>query len=1327
MKTNNLFKTLLLLTLLLGGMNVTWAANKVTLPTTTGTYIDWNDADLTACSIENDGANIGSTGSSTVATFTIENEIQQDYVLTFQTAADGLTGKIDVTLTNSESETVLTKVADIVNTGSWYLNETATPHQYLIESLPTGTYTLTFATKRTTGSYAGNWGKLAIYASSDYDTTPGTLSLSKGLYSYNRMNEGSNVGFVENGRTATYQFINTVGGVYQMTMDICRYNIGGTMNIKIIDGETRATEADYNFTIASDAPDSYTPTDILIPYYLTTGVKIMTLSFSNGSSYICNYKAPTFSKQYDHIATVSSVAIAAQTITAGDDSDWYCALPVSYDATTTFGVTAAYGTVEVTAVDDSEESVTVTDNGDGTYTIPTPSMKTTTTVIVSLTANSGSLAEKSAYKFKIFRIGEISLTGVTVDGVAIDVLTDINDSGTSYTATYSGCYTTTPAVAAVQIDDAAASVSAPVISGSTYTYTIHGAIDGTDLERDYTLVLNNVHVYAATGSETTVNIKANEGTIASNTWSNGVYSLATTSLDSYNEYFKMNGDSYTLSVPADVVVKQLIMKDCSNNYSGNDARLTAVTSTGATAYIPVENKYYHDSEGSKHDIIVNIDDHAAGTDIVLTQQKKGQPMAWIQLTTVKSNPGTAPVKTAESVTVVNNHAVVAVTFDREISNNVTATINGGSVTAEGGASTLYFPVWDLSYSTNYTLTIPAEAVEDNYGNKNASAIEIAVNVPAKTAVTQAAYDYVVSTAGEFTSALAAVNESNKSANATRKVIFVRNGDYDFEGVGQSLKAYNVSIIGESKSGVILHGNRADIKNPILDVNNTGGNYFQDFTVRNDKDFDKSEREGVGVALSGGKKAIFKNISMESQQDTQVSGERAYYINCDIYGAVDFICGGGDHFYDQCNLIITNSAFITAPSTNPSTKWGYVFSGCTIDKYVGSYTYEADGNYSLGRAWQNEPRSTFLNTKMNVQPQSTGWANWGELPTHFYEYGSVDSNGDAINLSGRKAPTNSSNLPYTPVLTAEQAAKFTLRNVLGGTDSWLPTDECPTLSAPASVSISGTTLSWSAVDDARCYVIFKDGDYYSNQTATSLTLTDTGVYTVKAANLNGGLGTVSSGVTYAAVTLNEAEDYTPAAVAHAKVTLTRTIIKDNWSTLCLPFNISADDLADALGTDVTLASFNDFADGILTFVSADAVTANVPCMIKTTDNVSGEHVIEGVTIANADAYVDHNGVRFQGVYASGKIPSGDYFFNTNKLYRSTGNSNIKPFRAYFTGVPDGARIAFFDDDETTGISDATRLNDNGKLKNDNFFDLQGRRVAQPAKGLYIVNGKKMVVK
>ena len=56
-----------------------------------------------------------------------------------------------------------------------------------------------------------------------------------------------------------------------------------------------------------------------------------------------------------------------------------------------------------------------------------------------------------------------------------------------------------------------------------------------------------------------------------------------------------------------------------------------------------------------------------------------------------------------------------------------------------------------------------------------------------------------------------------------------------------------------------------------------------------------------------------------------------------------------------------------------------------------------------------------------------------------------------------------------------------------------------------------------------------------------------------------------------------------------------------------------------------------------------------------------------------------------------------------------------------------RLAIGIDGETTGIGDASRLNDNEKMRNDNFFNLNGQKVAQPTKGLYLKNGKKVIYK
>lgn len=585
-------------------------------------------------------------------------------------------------------------------------------------------------------------------------------------------------------------------------------------------------------------------------------------------------------------------------------------------------------------------------------------------------------------------------------------------------------------------------------------------------------------------------------------WTDGLYTLSGVTDGWENSSFKMGEGTYILSLPSDVRVKQITFKDFNANYNGGE--LTSLTSEGATVTIPAKHDY-QEPDDTAYDLTITLENHVAGTPISFTLQGGGQPVAWFELVIEKVALTTAPQLKNYTVTSTTdkNHCVVALNFDREME-SATATIAGQTVTAEGGSATLYFPIWDLSYNSQNTFSIAKGAAMDTYGNTNSSAITVSVNVGTKATVTKAVYDYVVTNVTEWKAALSAVNTSNNNATAERKVIFVRNGDYDFGTEEQRFTAYNVSIIGESRDGVILHGTRDGISNPILNLRDRTGFYLQDLTVRNDLNYGKSDKGGVAVAIYGGNKTVMKNVCMLSNQDTQVTGHRAYFEQCKIHGTVDFICGGGDNFYWKTDLVLEDRSgnCITAPSTTTSTQWGYVFQECNINAMSGA-SLVTDGSYNLGRPWQNEPRCYFLNTKMNVKPSNGGWASMSTLPTHFYEYNSVDKNGNAIDLSVRSNSPTSTN-SYTPVLSSSQATKFTLRNVLGGTDSWLPTEETEASSSPTP-SVNGMTISWSDVPNARCCVIYRDGNYVTNQTANTYLATQTGTYTIQTANANGGLG------------------------------------------------------------------------------------------------------------------------------------------------------------------------------------------------------------------------------
>ena len=1271
------------------GASAAWAA-AVTLPMADGSYVDWNDATtIENCNVENDGANVGSTGSNTVVTFNVTNTVQQDYILQFATGAKD-EATLNVTLAG-EGRNVVDADVTVVNTGSWNLS---TQHAFLVSDLPVGKYTLTLKVTNATGKYAGNWGKLAFTLTDGFDSAPGSITLQNGTYTGGlRYEGGGNVGNITNGGTAAYTFICQEAGIYSLDMEMARYN-GGTMVITVTDAATGKVEVNTQFAIDESVPGSYTPQSIALPGEISEGLKTLTLSFESSSTgFIANYQKVELKKMASQLASITGLAIDGQTVTQGDETDWLCNLPINYAAEkVTFTVSSQNCQLTVTAADEAGKPITVTPGEAGAYSVPTPGANKATIVTMTLTPNDGAAAPQTAYTLRLFRLGGIMVSALTVDGEELpaELIDALNAEGN--TATLTGrIYTALPAVQA-KMNDGTLIDATGRLDGTQATYSL-SATQG-DLTRSYTLTIDGIHIYNKLETDETVQLKyTSEGQTGDGTWSNGLYTLTCERLDGWNNSsFKLNSEQNTWTVPSDVVVKQVVFKDFNANY--NAGELVSLVAGDATVYIPYKHDY-QEPDATMYDLVVNLEGHKAGTPITFTLQGGGQPVAWFEFTVEKQAITTAPAPTNITVTSTEstNHCVVALTFDREM-NDTEATIGGQTITAKGGSSVLYFPVWDLEYDTDYTFTIAAGAAKDTYGNANAEPINIEIKVGSKAVADKKAYDYVVGTAQEFTEAVAAVNAVNTSADAPRKTIFIKNGDYDFGSAEQKLTAYNVSLIGESRDGVVLHGLRDGISNPVLNLRDRSGFYLQDLTVRNDYDYGADKLKGVAVAIYGGNKTAMRNVRMQSTQDTQVTGERAYFEECAIHGTVDFICGGGTNYYYKTDLVLENrdGNCITAPATGAGLDFGYVFDQCTIKPMEGAGEV-VDGSYNLGRPWQNEPRAAFINTTMEVLPTAEGWTSMSELPTHFYEFGSVNAEGEAVDLSGRKNSPTSTNT-YYPVLTAEEAAAYNLRNVLGGTDSWLPTEETAVSGAPT-VTLRGSTLSWADLDDARCYVIFRDGQYLDNVTATSYNVTEQGTYTVRSANRNGGLGGSSLPVRYATEVTTGAE---------------------GWATACLSYDAEVPEGTKAYcisaidGSQVVLNELDEIpagegfilnaAKGTHTFAALKAAPSRISNMLVGT--------LSAVSVEPNSVYVlgkrEEAGEMAMMLYTGTEIGAGHAY-----LPMPTGEA-VAAY-TFKLGTVDGITSVDADGDADTTV-----------------YNLNGQRVEAMQKGrIYIVNGKKVIVK
>ena len=244
---------------------------------------------------------------------------------------------------------------------------------------------------------------------------------------------------------------------------------------------------------------------------------------------------------------------------------------------------------------------------------------------------------------------------------------------------------------------------------------------------------------------------------------------------------------------------------------------------------------------------------------------------------------------------------------------------------------------------------------------------------------------------------------------------------------------------------------------------------------------------------------------------------------------------------------------------------------------------------------------------------------------------------------------------------------------------------------------------------------------------------------------------------AALTFADAADNTtPISYANgvlANVTLDgRTLYKDNsWNTICLPFAMTAEQIAlegsplkDAtikeLDTESTVDGHRTGLDGTtlyLNFKDATAITAGTPYIIKWT---SGSDIINpvfrAVTVTNgspAEVTSNDGKVSFQGTYAPAALtkddPSNLYLGETNTLYYpNVDGFKVNAFRAYFhlSGASVREFILNFGD-ETTGIEPPT-ISPEGERTDGVLYDLQGRRVLSPlTPGLYIRNGKKVIIK
>ena len=257
-----------------------------------------------------------------------------------------------------------------------------------------------------------------------------------------------------------------------------------------------------------------------------------------------------------------------------------------------------------------------------------------------------------------------------------------------------------------------------------------------------------------------------------------------------------------------------------------------------------------------------------------------------------------------------------------------------------------------------------------------------------------------------------------------------------------------------------------------------------------------------------------------------------------------------------------------------------------------------------------------------------------------------------------------------------------------------------------------------------------------------------------------------------VTLDETvgiTDNTP--TGEQNVLVKRSISANKWNTICLPFAMTAEQIASAFGEgtkvadfqgyDVTFASDNvTITDIDVKFNDVTVMEANHPYIINTTNTITYDEgfSVDGVNISlSSDLTVNHDvstqttipgygtititkNKRFIGTYNPETTIGDENLFISGNLfyYANSSTKPMKAFRGYFSftdkltdksNSASSAKMVFFVE-EATGISN---INSKVKIDVESVYNINGQYVGKNVdlntlpKGVYIINGKKKIVK
>lgn len=409
--------------------------------------------------------------------------------------------------------------------------------------------------------------------------------------------------------------------------------------------------------------------------------------------------------------------------------------------------------------------------------------------------------------------------------------------------------------------------------------------------------------------------------------------------------------------------------------------------------------------------------------------------------------------------------------------------------------------------------------------------------------------------------------------------------------------------------------------------------------------------------------------------------------------------------------------------------GAVIKNLTIDSSCSFSGKKAVGAF-VGGVYNNSGTVTFLNCGNEGSVTSTGQNAGGILGCNFngniaihmtncYNTGAIKSGSEGGALSGWVSENKQIYNCYNSG-TLTNCAGLLRGNATGNiTNCWSTSDV--TLQNDDNSRIADNTCTSEQISDGTVFVALHD---YTNADPA----VDGSVWRMEFS------GTPHPVLYDADIVLKENFPNRPVAQSgNKKVKLYRTTVADTWNTFSVPFSLSSEQVDSVFGDGAKVAELTSDANNTLHFTSVDAIAAGKAYLVKpSVANTASEYKEVWVNISknNPDTpETAYGGYKFIGIFAPYTLTGSEYVMTTNKttggntIKRVSAGTEMKGFRAYLAPFGSGARATSFtiDEDGTTGIITATGdVIENGKM-----YNLGGQRVSEPQRGLYIVNGKKVI--